>query len=128
MLALTPCVFFRQFWYVLDLIIVVASIALEVWFYLQRNDLAAAFSGMVVLARCWQFVRVSHGLVTATSEMTSLKYEEIVKLAEELERLLKEHEQKLREHDDHSEDESVKEFRAKYKAVLQTIHEHDHRH
>jgi hypothetical protein len=57
---------------------------------------------MVVLARFWQFVRASHGLITATSEMTSLKYEEIVKLAEELERLLKEHEQKLREYDDHS--------------------------
>jgi hypothetical protein len=125
MLALTPCIFFRQFWYVLDFVIVAVSIALEAWFHVQKNDVAAALSGIVVLARCWRFVRVSHGLISATAEMTSLKYEEIVKLAEELERLLEEHEQKLREHDDHSEDDSVKAFREKNKALLHKLHEHD---
>jgi hypothetical protein len=128
MLALTPCVFFRQFWYVLDWIIVVVSIVLEAWFHVQKNDQAAAVSGTIVIARCWRFVRVGHGLMSATAEMTSLKYEEIVDLAEELERLLEEHEQKLREHDDHSEDESVKEFREKNKALLDKLHQHDQPH
>lgn len=125
MLALTPCIFFRQFWYVLDFVIVAISIALEAWFHVQKNDAAAYLSGIVVVARCWRFVRVSHGLMSATAEMTSLKYEEIVKLAEELERLLKEHEQKLHEHDDHSEDDTVNEFREKNKALLHKLHEHD---
>lgn len=125
MVALTPCVFFRQFWYVLDLIIVVVSIVLEVWFHAASNETASALSGLVVIGRCWRFVRVGHGLISATAEMTSLKYEEIVKLAEDLEKLLEEYDEKLGEHDECSKT-GIEKLRMKKKALLDKRHKHDH--
>lgn len=125
MVALTPSVFFRQFWYVLDLFIVSVSIALEVWFHVASNESAAALSGMVVIGRCWRFVRVGHGLMSATAEMTSMKYEEVVKLAEELENLLEKYDEQLGEPNECSETD-MKEFREKKKAVLDKLHKLDH--
>ena len=125
MVALTPCVFLRQFWYVLDLFIVVFSIVLEVWFHVASNNTASALSGLVVIGRCWRFVRVGHGLISATAEMTSMKYEEIVKLAEELEKLLEVYDEKLCGHSERSETD-IEELRERKKVVLDKVHKHEH--
>jgi len=60
-----------HFWqtplYVLDLVIVVGTLSLE---YFHRSDLAHEFDPVkiLILARCWRFIRVGHGLVVETHE------------------------------------------------------------
>lgn len=124
--ALTPCVFFKQVFYVLDLFIVTVSIGLEVTFHKIGDDQAAAYSGLLVMARCWRFVRIGHGLIEATAELTSMRYEKIVEMAEELELQVAAHEKKLKEGDDTwSETESLREFAEKSKILLDAIVEKD---
>ena len=59
------------------------------------DEQLATYVGALVLFRCWRFVRITHGLVEVTAEVTAQKYEGIVKIAEQLEEVLAEHERKM---------------------------------
>ena len=88
MAALTPCIYFRQLFYLLDYFIVAVSLALEVTFRALDDDTVQSLVGLIVLARIWRFVRIGHGLVEVTSELSHKKYEALLGYTEQLERLL----------------------------------------
>lgn len=48
--------FIRSFWNMLDMFVVIMSIWLEIKFMRQPEG------GLLILARCWRFVRIGHGL------------------------------------------------------------------
>lgn len=123
MAAISPCVFFRHVWYTLDFFIIAISLALEASFKAIDDDQLATYVGALVLFRCWRFVRISHGLIEATAEVTAQKYEKIVKIAEELEDLMVEHERKMTAsgHDDSDETDSVKEIRILSKELAEKL-------
>jgi len=60
---------FTHFWhtplYVLDLVIVVGTLTLE---FFHRSEFVHAFdpAKLLILARCWRFIRIGHGLVMET--------------------------------------------------------------
>lgn len=93
--AISPCVFFRHVWYILDFFIVAVSLTLEALFKSASEEQLATYTGLLVLFRCWRFVRISHGLIEVTSEFTAERYEKVIKQAIELENLMEQHEAKL---------------------------------
>lgn len=56
--CLKPRVFFRKSFYVLDLFVVSVSLALESFFYAADDETLQSLIGVIVLARCWRFVRI----------------------------------------------------------------------
>lgn len=126
--AITPCIFFRHFWYGLDFFIVSVSLALEATFKVVDEENLAAYIGVIVLFRCWRFVRISHGLIEVTVELTSEKYEEVISLANEVEDLFAKHQQKMaslqggNDTDTEAwESESVTEIRKKSKELADQV-------
>lgn len=113
MAAISPCVFFCHFWYVLDFFIIAISLGLEASFKAIDDDQLATYVGAIVIFRMWRFVRISHGLIEVTAEVTAQKYEKVVKIAEELEERMAEHQRKMTAsgHDDSDETDSVKEIK-----------------
>mmetsp|Transcript_29000 Transcript_29000/g.52464 ORF Transcript_29000/g.52464 Transcript_29000/m.52464 type:complete len:368 (+) Transcript_29000:117-1220(+) len=95
MAAISPCVFFLHFFYTLDFFIVAVSLGLEASFKAIDDEQLATYVGAIVLFRSWRFVRIAHGLVEITAEITAKKYEGIIKIAEQLEEVLTEHEKKM---------------------------------
>lgn len=87
--VLTPQVYFRQVFYVLDFFIITVSISLEVTFQVHDDEALQNLVGLLVLGRVWRFVRISHGLIEVTSEISSQKYHDLLEHAEELEALLR---------------------------------------
>jgi Ion transport protein len=87
--VLTPQVYFRQVFYVLDFFIITVSIALEVTFQVHDDEALQNLVGLLVLGRVWRFVRISHGLIEVTSEISSQKYHDLLEHVEELEALLR---------------------------------------
>jgi hypothetical protein len=83
--------FCRHSFYVLDAAVVTSSFVLELVFHLQRNDAAATAVGFIVLGRLWRFVRIGHGLVEATVELTSYKQEKLLDYIIDLETILTQH-------------------------------------
>lgn len=78
MIALHPNIFFRQFFYALDYFIVGVSLVLEISLYFLDQETLATFVGLLVFTRIWRFVRIGHGIVEVTSELTHQKYEELL--------------------------------------------------
>mmetsp|Transcript_12233 Transcript_12233/g.33935 ORF Transcript_12233/g.33935 Transcript_12233/m.33935 type:complete len:356 (+) Transcript_12233:241-1308(+) len=89
--ALKPKVFFRQFFFVSDLVIVTVSIALELTFKFMDDDTLTAMVGLLILGRVWRFVRIGHGIVEVTADAAREKYEVLVDYTSDLELLLKKH-------------------------------------
>ena len=56
--CLKPRVFFRKSFYVLDLFVVSVSLGLESFFYAADDETLQSLIGVIVLARCWRFVRI----------------------------------------------------------------------
>lgn len=56
--CLKPRVFFRKSFYVLDLFVVSVSLGLESFFYAADDETLQSLLGLIVLARCWRFVRI----------------------------------------------------------------------
>lgn len=77
--------FFSKFFYVLDLVIVSVSMALELTFL--KSDLTGveAVAGIILISRVWRFVRIGHGIFETTHELTSRKAEHLEEYIEELE-------------------------------------------
>ena len=90
MMALHPSVFFRQFFYALDYLIVTVSLILELSFHFMNEDNLATLLGLLVFGRVWRFVRIGHGIIEATSELTHQKYEKLLKYTLALEAAAKE--------------------------------------
>ena len=89
MVALTPRVFFCQFWFLLDYVIISISLALEVAFRIKQEDIYQSFVGLLVVVRIWRFVRIGHGIVEVTHENVHNQGKELLLYVEELEELLK---------------------------------------
>lgn len=102
--------YFRHFFLALDFVVVLVSLALELWFHFHNEKLQEIVA-MLVLMRVWRFVRIGHGLVEVTSELTHEWYEDAIRYANECERRLVEHDLPLPKATDN---------------VLQKIHEHEH--
>mmetsp|Transcript_98021 Transcript_98021/g.274409 ORF Transcript_98021/g.274409 Transcript_98021/m.274409 type:complete len:368 (+) Transcript_98021:49-1152(+) len=68
--------FLKKPLYVLDFFIVVGTLSLE---FFQRSDAAHSFDSakILILARCWRFVRIGHGLVTETHEHNAKEQEHL---------------------------------------------------
>jgi hypothetical protein len=89
--ALTPCVYFRQVFYALDFFIITVSLALELFFHFVHNILIEELVGLGVIFRLWRFVRIGHGIVEITSELTHEHYEKLIEYANECTHELESH-------------------------------------
>jgi len=87
-LALGPGVFFRQVFYTVDYAIVTLSFSLELAFHFDHNAALQSVVGLVIFARLWRFVRIGHGIIEITSELTHHQYEDLLAYTEKLEKLL----------------------------------------
>jgi hypothetical protein len=85
MIALTPVVFFRQFFYVLDLFIIFTSLVLELTFYALNDTAAQTVAGLLVISRLWRFIRIGHGIVSVSHELAQERYAMLLSYTEELE-------------------------------------------
>jgi hypothetical protein len=91
MIALRPTIFFRQFSYLLDYIIISVSLALEILFHSLSDDKIQSLVGLLVFVRIWRFVRIGHGIVEITNEVLHKDHEKLVSYTEQLEELLQQH-------------------------------------
>jgi len=89
MIALTPGIFFRQFWFLLDYVIITVSLVLEISFHVLGDAAYETLVGVLVLVRIWRFVRIGHGSVEVTHENAEEGRSELLQYVEELENLLK---------------------------------------
>lgn len=90
MIALTPGVFFRQFFFALDYVIITISLVLEITFHVLGDDLYQSLSGLLVIIRIWRFVRIGHGIVELTNEAAHSEYNHLLTYTKELRALLSE--------------------------------------
>jgi hypothetical protein len=97
MIALGPTIFFRQFFYTLDYLIVTVSFALELFFRFSAEEALQSLVGILVFARVWRFVRIGHGIIEITSELTHHQYQELLQYAESLEAAMNDHDLPLPE-------------------------------
>jgi hypothetical protein len=88
---LGPVKFFKQFLYVLDLVIVSASLALELslQYIGDDNTVAAVLPELLIVFRVWRFVRIGHGLVASAHEVGLDKMHTALEHIEKLEGVLK---------------------------------------
>lgn len=84
MLALTPSIFFRQFFFALDYFIITVSLVLEITFHALSDTLYQSLSGLLVIFRIWRFVRIGHGIVELTNEAAHREYDKLVVYTKEL--------------------------------------------
>jgi len=89
--VLGPRTFFHHFFYVLDLFVVTSSFVLEIIFFALDEEVLESLVGLIVIFRVWRFVRIGHGLVEATVEITSQKYESVKEERDQMKKLLEEH-------------------------------------
>lgn len=101
----------------MDFFIVGTSLGLEAAFKNIGQDELATYVGLLVLFRCWRFVRISHGLIEVTAELTAEKYEKVVKEAIQLEDLMAKHEAKMAAQGQDDETDSVIEIRTVTKSL-----------
>ena len=84
MLALSPSIFFRQFFFALDYFIITVSLVMEITFHVLSDDLYQSLSGLLVIFRIWRFVRIGHGIVELTNEAAHREYDKLVVYTKEL--------------------------------------------
>ena len=89
--ALKPQIFFRQFFYLMDFVVVSVSLALELTFHFLHEDTLQSLSGLLIAARIWRFIRVGHGIVEVTHIASSKAFHTLLDYTEELEELLRDH-------------------------------------
>lgn len=88
MAALGPCVFFKQIFLAADFFVVLISLVLELTFKHLKSDLAELV-GILVLFRIWRFIRIGHGIIEITSELTNEYYDPLIQYAKKCEEKLK---------------------------------------
>eukprot|EP00187_Rhodella_violacea_P007968 CAMPEP_0174892840 /NCGR_PEP_ID=MMETSP0167-20121228/7740_1 /TAXON_ID=38298 /ORGANISM="Rhodella maculata, Strain CCMP736" /LENGTH=291 /DNA_ID=CAMNT_0016131453 /DNA_START=100 /DNA_END=975 /DNA_ORIENTATION=+ len=102
MIALGPCVFFRQFFFLLDYVIITVSLALEIVLHSLSDDSVQALVGLLVFVRIWRFVRIGHGIAEITNEVVHKDHEKVISYTEKLEELVKSHGIPLPEDSEHN--------------------------
>lgn len=85
MVALGPCVFFRQFFYALDYVIILVSFVAEMALRLIGKDEVQALVGFLVFVRIWRFIRIGHGLVEVATDIAGLHYSDLMEYTVALE-------------------------------------------
>ena len=85
MIALGPCVFFRQFFYALDYVIILVSFFAEMALRLIGKDEVQALVGFLVFVRIWRFIRIGHGLVEVATDLAGMHYYELMEYSVALE-------------------------------------------
>lgn len=88
MVALKPRVFFRQFFFLIDYIVISFGLTLEVAFHLMGSATSQSLVGLLVTVRLWRFLRIGHGLVEVTHEVEEKQFGLLLAYTEELESLL----------------------------------------
>jgi len=98
MIALQPQIFFKQFFFVMDYVIVTTSLVLELTFYILDEATIQSFIGLLVLARIWRFIRIGHGIIELTHEWVHHEYSHLLGYTEELEEIMMMNGMELPEH------------------------------
>lgn len=88
MAALTPAIYARQFFFLLDFVVITVSLAMELTFHSLDDDVITSFLGFLVLVRVWRFVRIGHGIVEVTHKLSEQEHHKLVHYAEKLEKAL----------------------------------------
>lgn len=81
MVALTPCIFFRQAFYAVDFFVISTSLILELVFHFHTGQDADELVGFAVVFRLWRFVRIGHGIVEVTAELGHQQYKDLLEFA-----------------------------------------------
>jgi len=84
-IILTPCVFFKQFFFLADFVVVTVSLVLELVFHFVHEKIISSLVGLLVIARIWRFIRIGHGLIEATHKWSQHEQRKHSKYVEELE-------------------------------------------
>lgn len=82
--------FISNFFYVLDLVVVSVSLALEVLFLVLDDSQLELIAGILILSRLWRFVRIGHGIFATTYELSSKEQEKKERYSRKLEAILQE--------------------------------------
>jgi hypothetical protein len=82
--------FFSTLFYVLDLVVVSVSLALEIIFLTLDESQVELIVGLLVLSRLWRFVRIGHGIFATTYELSSKEHEHEQQYTAKLEALCQE--------------------------------------
>jgi hypothetical protein len=98
MIALTPAIFFRQFFFALDFIIISVSLILEITFHVLGDDLYQSLSGLLVVIRIWRFIRIGHGIVELTNEAAHKEDHHLMEYTKELRAIILQHNLPLPDH------------------------------
>jgi hypothetical protein len=98
MIALTPAIFFRQFFFALDFIIISVSLILEITFHVLGDDLYQSLSGLLVIIRIWRFIRIGHGIVELTNEAAHKEDHHLMEYTKELRAIILQHNLPLPDH------------------------------
>lgn len=99
MAALGVRKFASQIFLVLDFLVVLISLVLEILFHIMKSNFQEVVA-MLVFFRLWRFIRIGHGLLEVSSEMTSKEYEPLFVYIKECEKKLKEQNISIPEKDD----------------------------
>ena len=75
-----------------DFIIIATSLSLELIFHYADENAQETLGGFLVFFRLWRFLRIGHGLVEVTSELTHQQYDELIEYARDMESILKQQE------------------------------------
>ena len=89
---LGPKQFCKQWAYVLDLLVVSVSLALEILLKFASKDVLSVIPSILIIFRVWRFIRIGHGLVASTYEVQQHKLHLAVHYIEELEEKVKKYE------------------------------------
>merc|ERR1711915_947401 len=89
-MATLGCDFFKQIFLVMDFLVISVSLVLELTFHFLKSKYVEIAS-FLVLIRLWRFVRIGHGIVEVTSEVTSQQYEPLFEYVFECEKELEKH-------------------------------------
>ncbi|GKY91406.1 hypothetical protein MPSEU_000112900 [Mayamaea pseudoterrestris] len=92
MIALTPQIFFRQFFFLLDFVIITVSLVLEIVFHVIGDEAIYEYvAGFLVVGRVWRFIRIGHGIVEITNEMAHREYADLLTYTDDLQEQLRQH-------------------------------------
>jgi hypothetical protein len=88
LVAILKLDFFRNLFYAIDLFVVAVAITVDITLHANHSTLQEVAS-LVVVARCWRFVRIGHGLATTVHEADEHEHGELERHIAELEKQVK---------------------------------------
>lgn len=76
--------FVRNAFYLVDLAVVTASLAIELHMNLSSDGAGASAGLLLIFARCWRFIRIGHGLIMTAHEHDMETVKDIAEMAKDL--------------------------------------------